>query len=176
MKSKISRTLSHTVSAFLLFAAATACTMPGSMAKTANKTGCKAGASQGVSPAGLEQITLCIESGKKTHSFNVENAKTSMEQAQGLMFRTSLADNAGMIFPFPDVREASFWMKNTVIPLDIIFIRANGTIESIAQNTVPYSTDQVSSGEPVTAVLELRGGLTGEMGIAPGDKVTWKAR
>jgi uncharacterized protein len=176
MKSKISSTLSHTVSAFLLFAAATACTMPGSMAKTANKAGCKAGASQGVSPAGLEQITLCIESGKKTYSFTVENAKTSMQQAQGLMFRTSLADNAGMIFPFPDARPASFWMKNTVIPLDIIFIRANGTIESIAQNTVPYSTDPVSAGEPVAAVLELRGGLTGEMGIAPGDKVNWKAR
>jgi uncharacterized protein len=99
-----------------------------------------------------------------------------MEQAKGLMFRTELADNAGMIFPFPQPKPASFWMKNTVIPLDIIFVRPNGTIESIAENTVPYSTIPVESGEPVGAVLELRGGLTAELGIAAGDKVLWKAR
>ncbi len=176
MNSKYIHILNHTLSAFILLAMVTACTMPGSMAKTADKAGCIAGTSQGVSQAGIEQITLCIKSGKKTRSFTVENAKTSMQQAQGLMFRTSLADNAGMIFPFPDARPASFWMKNTVIPLDIIFIRANGTIESIAENTIPYSTDPVSAGEPVVAVLELRGGLTGEIGIAAGDKVTWKTR
>lgn len=153
-----------------------ACSMLGSNAKTTNKIGCSAGASQGVSQAGLEQITLCIKSGKKTRSFTVENAKTTMQQAQGLMFRTTLADNAGMIFPFSQPHPASFWMKNTVIPLDIIFIRANGTIESIVENTIPYSTDPVGSGEPVAAVLELRGGLTGEIGITAGDKVSWKAQ
>ena len=89
------------------------------------------------------------------------------------MFRTELADNAGMIFPFPEPRIASFWMKNTVIPLDIIFIRANGTIESIADNTTPYSTIPVEAGEPVVAVLELRGGLAAELGIAAGDTVKW---
>jgi uncharacterized membrane protein (UPF0127 family) len=81
-----------------------------------------------------------------------------------------------MIFPFPQPRPASFWMKNTVISLDIIFVRSNGTIESIAENTVPYSTDPVVSGEPVAAVLELRGGLTAELGIAAGDKVAWQAK
>jgi uncharacterized protein len=150
--------------------------MPSTSAQSANNGGCHAGTNQGASSAGLDQITLCIQSGKKTRAFIVENARTSMQQAQGLMFRTSLADNAGMIFPFSDVRSASFWMKNTVIPLDIIFIRENGTIESIAENTIPYSTDPVSSGEPVTAVLELRGGLTGELGIAPDDIISWKAR
>ena len=92
------------------------------------------------------------------------------------MFRTELADNAGMIFPFPEAKVASFWMKNTVIPLDIIFIRANGTIESIAENTVPYSTMPVEAGEPVVSVLELRGGLTAELGIMAGDRVVWQAK
>ena len=99
-----------------------------------------------------------------------------MEQAKGLMFRTELADNAGMIFPFPEPKVASFWMKNTVIPLDIIFIRANGTIESIAENTIPYSTTPVEAGEPVVSVLELRGGLTSELGISAGDKVVWQSK
>lgn len=84
-----------------------------------------------------------------------------------------MADNSGMIFPFSEPRVASFWMKNTVIPLDIIFIRTNGTIESIAENAVPYSTDPVEAGEPVAAVLELRGGLSAELGIAAGDTVRW---
>lgn len=92
------------------------------------------------------------------------------------MFRTELADNAGMIFPFPDLRIASFWMKNTVIPLDIIFVRADGTIESIADNTAPYSMTPVVSGEPVAAVLELRGGLAAELGIVSGDKVQWTTK
>jgi uncharacterized membrane protein (UPF0127 family) len=84
-----------------------------------------------------------------------------MEQARGMMFRTALADNAGMVFPFPEPRMASFWMKNTVIPLDIIFVRTDGTIES---------------GEPVGAVLELRGGLSAELGISAGDTVKWTAK
>jgi uncharacterized membrane protein (UPF0127 family) len=92
------------------------------------------------------------------------------------MFRTELADNAGMVFPFPEPRVASFWMKNTVIPLDIIFVRADGTIESIAANTVPYSTTPVVAGEPVIAVLELRGGLAAELGIVAGDKVQWATK
>lgn len=159
-----------------MLATLAACTVPIGGAQSANAKGCQAGAAKGASPDGLDQITLCITSGKKTRTFIVENARTSLQQEKGLMFRTKLADNAGMIFPFPDVRRASFWMKNTVIPLDIIFIRANGTIESIAENAIPYSTDPMSSGEPVTAVLELRGGLTGELGIGPGDKIKWKAK
>lgn len=92
------------------------------------------------------------------------------------MFRTELADDKGMIFPFADARMAGFWMKNTVIPLDIIFIRADGKIENIAANTTPYSTDPVELTAPVAAVLELRGGLTAELGIKPGDSVHWTPR
>jgi uncharacterized protein len=119
-------------------------------------------------------VMLCIKSGKSTHSFTTEIAATGREQAMGLMFRKSLADDAAMIFPFARPRQASFWMKNTLIPLDIIFVRSDGSIESIAQNTVPYSEDPVASGEEVAAVLEVRGGLTRELGIKAGDVVLWK--
>jgi uncharacterized protein len=151
-----------------------ACTLPASGGSEVG--GCRAGVDAGESAAGLEQTILCINSTAKTRAFTVEIARSSMEQAKGLMFRTELADNAGMIFPLAEPRVASFWMKNTVIPLDIIFIRSNGTIESIAENTVPYSTAPVEAGEPVAAVLELRGGLTAELGITAGDKVRWQAK
>lgn len=150
------------------------CTMPANGGSQAIQ--CTPGTRAGQSPAGLEQVTLCVTSKSKTHSFTVEMARTSLQQAKGLMFRTELADNAGMVFPFPEPRMASFWMKNTVIPLDIIFVRADGTIESIAANTEPYSTTPVASGAPVTAVLELRGGLSAQLGIVAGDKVQWTAK
>jgi uncharacterized membrane protein (UPF0127 family) len=136
---------------------------------------CVAGKLLGTSEAGLEQTSLCVISGKKVHAFTVEIARTSMQQAKGLMFRSELADDKGMVFPFPETRGASFWMKNTFIPLDIIFVRADGSIENIAANTTPYSTDPVLSTAPVAAVLELRGGLAAELGIKPGDKVRWIA-
>lgn len=127
-----------------------------------------------LSEAGLKQIPLTVTSDGKSHIFTVELAKTSAEQARGLMFRTELAPDRGMIFPFSEERMASFWMKNTVIPLDIIFVRSDGTIESIAANTTPYSLDPVPSGEPVSAVLELAGGRAAELGISPDDKVEWQ--
>lgn len=161
-------------SAFAIALSLTACNMPANGESPA--AGCAAGALAGQSAAGLQQVTLCVTSTGKTHRFTVEAARTSLEQAKGLMFRTELADDAGMIFPFPEPRVASFWMKNTVIPLDIIFIRADGTIESIADNTIPYSTTPVVSGEPVIAVLELRGGLAAEIGIVAGDKVQWATK
>jgi uncharacterized protein len=164
---------SHILGA-MAFALLAGCTVP---ANGGSQTaGCEAGAEQSTSPAGLKQVTLCITSKTKTHSFTVEVAGGLISQAKGLMFRTELADTAGMIFPFGQPKRASFWMKNTVIPLDIIFVRPNGTIESIAENTVPYSTDPVESGEPVGAVLELRGGLTAELGIAAGDRVAWRSK
>lgn len=158
----------------VLAIALAACTMPTAMGSKTE--GCVAGAELGQSPAGLAQTTLCVTSGSKTHAFTVEIARTSAEQSKGMMFRTTMADDTGMIFPFPEPKLASFWMKNTVIPLDIIFIRSNGTIESIAENAVPYSTDPVEAGEPVAAVLELRGGLTSELGIGPGDMVRWAGK
>jgi uncharacterized membrane protein (UPF0127 family) len=108
--------------------------------------------------------------------FDVELADDFEERARGLMFRESLPKSAGMLFVYETPLRPSFWMKNTVIPLDIIFVRADGTIESIADNTVPYSTTPVVSGEPVSAVLELRGGLAAELGIVSGDKVQWTTK
>ncbi len=127
-----------------------------------------------LSPAGLDLVPLTIRSGGKTHNFTVEMARSSREQAQGMMFRTELAPDAGMLFPFPTPKPASFWMKNTVIPLDLLFLRSDGSIESIAANAVPYSLDPISSGEPVAAVLELAGGRAAQLGLKPGDTVTWR--
>jgi uncharacterized protein len=143
-------------------------------ATSSNAPGCNPGETRPISEAGLEQIELCITSGGKSRAFTVEIAATSQQQAKGMMFRTELADDRGMLFPFDETRMASFWMKNTMIPLDIIFIRSDGTIENIAENAVPQSTDQVRATGPVTAVLELRGGLTGELGISAGDRIRWK--
>jgi uncharacterized protein len=140
----------------------------------ATKASCTPGADHGSSAAGLKQVELCIRSKGKTLRYIVEVVDTPPLQAKGMMFRTELADTRGMLFPFREPRMASFWMKNTVIPLDIIFIRADGTIENIGENAVPYSLDSVESSRPVTAVLELRGGLTAEVGIAAGDKISWK--
>lgn len=127
-----------------------------------------------LSPAGLDLVPLAIRSNGKTHRFTVEVARTSQEQSKGLMFRTELAPEAGMLFPFPTPKPASFWMKNTLIPLDLLFVRTDGSIESIAANAVPYLLDPISSGEPVVAVLELAGGRAAELGIGPGDVVTWR--
>jgi uncharacterized membrane protein (UPF0127 family) len=123
-------------------------------------------------------LALTIKSANGTHAFKVEGAKTEAEQARGLMFRTDLKPDGGMLFwPYPakggEPVAANFWMKNTPSPLDILYIRADGTIARIAENTVPFSEAPIPSGEPVGAVLELMGGRAAELGIAEGDLVTW---
>ncbi len=122
---------------------------------------------------GLQQVPLTISSATGEHRFTVEVARSAAEQAQGLMFRASLPPDRGMIFPYDPPQAVGFWMKNTLIPLDMIFIRADGTIARIAANTVPHSLEPVGSGEPVSAVLEIRGGRAAELGIRPGDRVRW---
>ena len=123
----------------------------------------------------LPLTMLTVESGKKTHRFVVEVANTPEAQARGLMFRTELGDDEGMVFPSEPIAARSFWMRNTPIPLDIIFVGVDGRISNIEANTVPYSLDPVSSVGLASAVLELRGGRAAELGIAAGDKVTWDA-
>ena len=125
------------------------------------------------SAAGLEQVPLTVRSRSGTHNFTVEVARTPQEQATGLMHRQSLGPDRGMLFPYDPPQPASFWMKNTLIPLDIIFIRADGTIARIAADTVPLSLEPVPSLEPVAAVLEIAGGRSAELGISPGDTVGW---
>ena len=101
------------------------------------------------------------------------NQPHAQEQSTGLMNRGTLAPDRGMIFPFDEPRQASFWMKNTLIPLDMIFIRPDGRIANIEANTVPLSLQPVYAIEPVSAVLELAGGRAAELGIKPGDTVKW---
>ncbi|NIJ39156.1 hypothetical protein FHR22_003890 [Sphingopyxis panaciterrae] len=119
-------------------------------------------------------IPLAIAMAGQTHPFRVEVARTAEEQAQGLMFRTGLPADGGMIFPFEKPRIASFWMKNTLIPLDMIFIRADGSIDRIAENTIPESLEPVVSGGEVAAVLELAGGTSARLGIDETARITWK--
>lgn len=120
------------------------------------------------------RIPLSVQTAKGKLDFRVEVARTPQEQARGLMYRTSLPDDGGMIFPFSSPRPAGFWMKNTLIPLDMIFIRADGTIARIARETVPHSLESVESGEPVIAVFEIAGGRSDVLGIAEGDHVSWE--
>jgi uncharacterized membrane protein (UPF0127 family) len=123
--------------------------------------------------SGLPVIPLTVGAGSSAHAFRVELAKTGAEQAKGLMFRTGMGADEGMIFPFRHKRHVRFWMKDTVIPLDIIFIGPDHRILNIAANAVPYDKTALRSAGAVSAVLELNGGRAAELGIAPGDTVAW---
>jgi uncharacterized protein len=123
--------------------------------------------------SGLEVIPLTVIRGDKRLTFQVEVAKGPIEQARGLMFRTAMGPDEGMVFPMNPPRMASFWMRNTVIPLDLIFIGPDGRILNIAANAVPYDENHLWSAGPVKAVLELGGGRAAALGIMPGDRVEW---
>ena len=105
------------------------------------------------------------------HSFHIELAAKPAERERGLMYRQSLAADTGMLFDFGEDRLVSMWMKNTFIPLDMLFITRDGTVVTIAANTVPQSLDTISSGRPVRAVLEIKGGEAARQGIASGARV-----
>ena len=129
-------------------------------------------------PAAIVQLgaaelqTLEIASKTGVHAFAVEMALTPEEQARGLMYRRSLPEGQGMLFDFKTERELTFWMKNTYVPLDMIFIRGDGTILRIAENTEPLSERLVSSGGPARGVLEVVAGTARKLGIARGDRVS----
>lgn len=107
------------------------------------------------------------------HVFHIELASKPAERERGLMYRQSLAADAGMLFDFGEDRLVSMWMKNTFIPLDMLFITHDGTIVTIAADTVPQSLDTISSGRPVRAVLEIKGGEAARQGIALGARVMY---
>jgi uncharacterized membrane protein (UPF0127 family) len=121
---------------------------------------------------GLREVPLTIRSKNKVHHFTVEVAATAEQQERGLMFRNSLADNHGMIFPYEPPQKVSFWMENTWIPLDIIFIGVGGKIVRIT-NAEAMDLTPLPSGAPVTGVLEIRAGRAAELGIKEGDIATW---
>lgn len=116
-----------------------------------------------------DESVAVIHSGEESHSFTVEIADDDAERSRGLMFREELAPDAGMLFDFFDERPVAFWMQNTLIPLDMIFIKADGTIARVHAEAVPMDRTSVPSGEPVRFVLEIPGGRAAELGIEAGD-------
>jgi uncharacterized protein len=124
--------------------------------------------------AALQQFPtseLTIVSASGPHRFKVEVAETPEQMTQGLMFRSNLAPDAGMLFDYKQPTIATMWMRNTLIPLDMLFVDAQGRIVNIHQRAVPQSLDVIAAVAPVRAVIELNGGTTARLGIEPGDKV-----
>ena len=128
------------------------------------------GRAQGqVQSQGLEALT--IVSGSERHPFMVEVARNDADRAQGLMYRRHMAPDRGMLFDFERVEMVTMWMQNTYLSLDMIFIRPDGSIARIAQNTEPLSTRTISSGEPVVAVLEVIAGTAARLKLKAGDRI-----
>lgn len=124
--------------------------------------------------SGLEITPVSITTSRGVRTFRAEVARSPQEQARGLMFRTEMGADEGMLFPYEnDPHVLGFWMRNTVLPLDIIFIAPDRRVLNIAANAVPYSEQSLRSAGIAAAVLELNGGRAAELGIAPGDKVDW---
>lgn len=126
-------------------------------------------ASGAVRAASFQPLEIVTKNGVRV--FSVEMAITDEEKQTGLMYRKELADGKGMLFDFNPEQEVSMWMKNTYVSLDMIFIRADGRILRIAENTEPLSTRIISSGGPARAVLEVVAGTAQKYGIRPGDRV-----
>jgi uncharacterized membrane protein (UPF0127 family) len=122
-------------------------------------------------PLRFETSHLTVVTAAGRHDFTVELALTPKQRARGLMFRQGLAADAGMLFDFGSPEKVAMWMKNTLIPLDMIFIRPGGIIANIASGTVPLSLSPVPSNGPVQGVLEVRAGTAARLDIRPGDRV-----
>lgn len=126
-------------------------------------------AQQAAPAAGLEPLTIVSASGR--HEFQVEVMRTPEQRARGLMHRQFMPADRGMLFDFKRTEPVAMWMQNTYISLDMLFIRADGTVARIAERTEPLSTRTIPSGEPVLSVLEINGGVAEKLGIKAGDKV-----
>ena len=118
-----------------------------------------------------DDTQLTVKSAAGEHRFTVEIADTPAQQQKGLMFRQELAPDAGMLFDFHESRQVSFWMQNTLIPLDMLFIRTDGSIANIRVNAHPLDPTSIPSDGPVEFVLEIPGGRSVELGIKAGDTV-----
>jgi hypothetical protein len=118
----------------------------------------------------VEKLQIVTHDGH-VHKFKVEIADNDASRERGLMFRKSLAPDAGMLFDFKVPQGVQFWMKNTLIPLDMLFIDEHGTVLNVAANATPLSETDIPSAGPVLGVLELRGGRAAELGVKAGDTV-----
>lgn len=123
--------------------------------------------------ANENSLTIITKDGAK-HKFNIEIMDNDETRAKGMMFREEIAPNFGMLFDFQEERQVAFWMKNTLIPLDMIFIAANGEIKNIHVNAMPQDLTAIPSDEPVRFVLEIAGGRSVELGISKGDRLEYK--
>ncbi|MCL4767160.1 MAG: DUF192 domain-containing protein [Hyphomicrobiaceae bacterium] len=121
--------------------------------------------------AKMRRETLRLATAAGEHVIDVEVAETPEEKAVGLMFRRSVPDRTGMLFPYETSQEVTMWMRNTYVPLDMVFIRADGVVHRIEARTEPLSERIIASQGPVTAVLELAGGAAERLGLRPGDRV-----
>lgn len=126
-------------------------------------------------PMRLPAEKMAIVTAQGRFEFDVEIADETGEQQRGLMFRTDLPARRGMLFDFGQTRMVTMWMRNTPLPLDMVFIRDDGTVANVAERTTPFSDDIVPSAEPVAYVLELNGGIARMIGLKPGDKVEFPA-
>ena len=124
-----------------------------------------------VSPSVSHAAEVTVQTDSGSHTFSVEIMRTSEERSKGLMFRKHLAPDAGMLFDFGNPRPVSMWMKNTYIPLDMLFISKDGVVHKIAENTTPHSTEIISSNSQVKFVLEINAGLSAKYGFEPGNRV-----
>jgi uncharacterized membrane protein (UPF0127 family) len=120
----------------------------------------------------MEEAPLTIETDEGRFEYSVELALTGEERATGLMNREEMAEDHGMLFRFESPRPVTMWMKNTLIPLDMIFIRRDGTVAGFHENAEPLSLETIAAPEPVLYVLELNGGKADEMGLEEGDVVS----
>lgn len=132
-------------------------------------TGCAGGRNEAVGAARLEPLAVVTAQGRA--EFQVEVVDTAESRSQGLMYRKELAPDRGMLFDFKRPQEVAFWMRNTLIPLDMIFIRSDGRILTIARNAIPHDETPVPSEGVILGVLEIPGGRAAELGLQPGDKV-----
>jgi len=127
-------------------------------------------AQQGLASFERDSLILRTAEGAE-EAFDVELALSPQQQAQGLMYRRSLAADAGMLFVYRPARPVAMWMKNTLIPLDMLFIAEDGVIVKVVERTVPLSLTTISADRTVRGVLELNGGTADRLGIRPGDRV-----
>lgn len=131
----------------------------------------------GTAPAAAVEFSrdiLVVQTRNAAHRFNVEIASDPEARAQGLMFRQEMAANAGMLFLYPQDQAVAFWMKNTYLPLDMIFIAADGSITQIVKNAQPFSENLIPSDRYVRGVLEVNAGITNQLDIQVGDHVVYK--
>lgn len=161
------------IASTLAAVALVACSPGGTVAQDSSVAPAAVADTPAVSEAGLRLIEVTIVSGETRRTFKTELAATQEEQAKGMMFRTEMGDDEAMLFPSYAPQVRSFWMKNTPLPLDIIFIGPNNRITNIEAG-VPYNLESVTSRGFSIAVLEIRGGLSEELGIAAGDLVEFE--